>query len=409
VADTIGAWIAASATPEGRALLAFHGKEASLTERLTVNCALARLSEIDDIHLAAMITPGSIVVPAALTIAAAGGEANAAETAAAIAAGYEAMVRLGVAIDGPTVLYRGIWPTYFAAPFGVAATSARLIGLDAARTAQALAIALTSASPGVGHHTTATTARWLAVGYAASRGWQAACAARAGFTADVRIVDSDFLKSIYALSPDARVLGEGFAELALHRVSFKPWCAARQTMAATQALKEILAEGVRAESIERVEVAVLPPHFKMTNHGVTAGDRSSYLTSLPYQLAAAALAPDAAYSLVPPAGAPSSQIAAFMARIDVRPDDRLLAAGYPDAWPARVTVIAEGAQHERTVLHVPGDPDRPFAQNDLKEKFVGLLAPILGSGGAEAMFSRALAAIDQPRQVLSEITRATDG
>ena len=36
------------------------------------------------------------------------------------------MVRLGLAIGGPTVLYRGIWPTYFAAPFGVAAVAARL-------------------------------------------------------------------------------------------------------------------------------------------------------------------------------------------------------------------------------------------------------------------------------------------
>ena len=39
------------------------------------------------------------------------------------------MIRLGVAIDGPSVLYRGIWPTYFAAPFGVAAVAARLMRL----------------------------------------------------------------------------------------------------------------------------------------------------------------------------------------------------------------------------------------------------------------------------------------
>ena len=50
---------------------------------------------------------------------------------AAIIAGYEVMTRLGRAIDGPTILYRGIWPTYFAAPFGVAAVVARLLQLDA--------------------------------------------------------------------------------------------------------------------------------------------------------------------------------------------------------------------------------------------------------------------------------------
>ena len=66
-----------------------------------------------------MITPGAIVVPSALTIAASLPDVTTDDLAAAIVAGYEAMIRLGAAIDGPSVLYRGIWPTYFAAPFGV--------------------------------------------------------------------------------------------------------------------------------------------------------------------------------------------------------------------------------------------------------------------------------------------------
>ena len=73
-------------------------------------------------------------------------------------------------------------------------------------------------------------------------------------------------------------------------------------MAATQALKEILAEGVEADIILRIGVAVLPPHLKMIDHGVTAGDRFSHLTSVQYQMAVAALAPDLAYGLSGPAG-----------------------------------------------------------------------------------------------------------
>ena len=70
-ADTIGAWIARRGTAEGRALLAFRkDADAAAPIACAINVALARLSEIDDIHLAAMITPGAIVVPAALTIAA---------------------------------------------------------------------------------------------------------------------------------------------------------------------------------------------------------------------------------------------------------------------------------------------------------------------------------------------------
>src|ERR1041384_5428413 len=136
--DAIGAWIAATATKEGQLLLRYRQPGASLPDRVAINCALARLSEIDDIHLGAMITPGAIVVPAALTMAAALPDLETDEVAAAIIAGYEAMIRLGAAIDGPSVLYRGIWPTYFAAPFGVAARAARLMRLGAEQTAHAL-------------------------------------------------------------------------------------------------------------------------------------------------------------------------------------------------------------------------------------------------------------------------------
>jgi 2-methylcitrate dehydratase PrpD len=402
VADTIGALIAARGTEEGKRLLAFRKPGDTLTEQLAINVALARLSEIDDIHLGAMITPGAIVVPAALTIAATLPKADASELSAAIVAGYEAMVRLGAAIDGPSVLYRGIWPTYFAAPLGVAAVAARLFGLDEQETAHALATALIMAAPGAGHHAAPSTARWLAVGYAAARGLQAASAAKAGFTSDVQIADGEFLKNIFGITPNAAVLGSGQGGAALSQVSFKPWCAARQTMAATQALREILDSGVAAESVARIGVAVLPPHLRMIDHGVTPGDRFSHLTSVQYQMALAALSPDAAHGLCSPAGPLSSALSAFMARIQVRAEDALLAAGYPQAWAAHVTVTA-ASRHERTVTHVPGDPGRPFSQSDLQAKFTRTAAPLLEPGKAAEMFAQALTAVDRPAEILQTI------
>ena len=403
IADTLGAWIAATTTAEGRALLAFRGAQAPLADRVAVNCALARLSEVDDIHLGAMITPGAIVIPVALTIAASQPQVAPDELAAAIVAGYEAMIRLGVAIDGPSVLYRGIWPTYFAAPFGVAAAASRLLGLDAAKTSHALATALIGAAPGVGHHAAATTARWLVVGQAAARGLAAAQAAAAGFTSDVSILEGDFLKNIFGIVPNHEALNETLDAPSLARVSFKPWCAARQTMAATQALKEIMAEGIAPDAIVSVEAAVLPPHLRMIGHGVTTGDRFSHLTSLPYQLAVAALAPDIAFQLSGPAGALPPGLAAFMARIAVMGDDRLLADGYPQAWPAQVTVTTATSRRERRVAHVPGDPARPFGDDDLRAKFRKVVAPVLPQDEADAMFDCGLAALDEPAAMMERV------
>jgi 2-methylcitrate dehydratase PrpD len=398
--DTVGAWTASTWTAEGLALLQFRaamrasgqaGDDPALD--LATRCALTRLSEIDDIHLASMVTPSAVIIPGALTLAQTMPAAMADDVMGAILAGIEAMTRLGRAIDGPTILYRGVWPTYFAAPFGIAAAAARLFKLDEQATANALALALTLAAPGVGHHNAATTARWFALGHAARNGLVAALAARQGFTSDCSLVEGQFLPAVYGVTPDLAALTDGLGErVALTEVSFKPWCAARQTMAATQALKEIIEGGIAPASMGEITVSVLPPHLKMIDHGVVVGDRASHLTSVQYCMAVAALAPEQAFDLqqaplqLPPA------VRTFMAKIKVEADDGLL-ADYPRSWPARVRVAAAGsAQHERMVTHVPGDPARAFDRARVHEKFLGFVAPALGPEEAERMLARCRAA-----------------
>jgi len=388
LADTVGAWVAGSATAEGRALLALgEVGGGDLPERVAAHCALVRLSEIDDIHLASATTPGALVVPAALTIAAEHGGA----LAEAVAAGYDAMTRLGLALNGPSILYRGIWPTYLCAPFAVAAVASRLLGLDQKQSAHALAIALSLSSAAVGRPAGATTSRWLAIGNAARCGLAAALAARAGFTGDLSLFEGDFFRSVYGLAPDpASLLDE---QPALLETSFKPWCAARQTMAAAQALREIIEEGVPAATMSKVSVGVPPPTLKMIDHGIVPGERASFLTSVAYQVALAALHPDATIDVrQTPASFPEG-IGDFMAKISVGADEDLL-QHYPKAWPARLVVSASAGERERLVLHVPGDPERPFDELQVAAKFRRLVEPLVGDRASEELLHLACAALD---------------
>src|SRR5207248_3163983 len=114
--------------------------------------------------------------------------------------------------------------------------------------------------------------------------------AKAGFSSDLELMEGNFLPGIYAVSPDLAALTHELGRSAvLPEVSFKPWCAARQTMTATQALREIIAEGIEPKSIARIEVFVPPPHLAMIDHGVQSGDRASHLTSVQYRLGLATL------------------------------------------------------------------------------------------------------------------------
>jgi 2-methylcitrate dehydratase PrpD len=391
--DTVGALIASARTVEGLGLLQFRAAmrargQGAWALDLATRCALARLSEIDDIHLPSMITPGAIVIPGALTLAGALPALAADDVIAAILAGTEAMTRLGRAVDGPAILYRGVWPTYLAAPFGMAAVAARLLDLDEEVSAHALALALTLAAPTVGHHNAATTARWFAVGNAARNGLNATLAAQQGFTSDRKLLEGRVLPDVLGITPAVAALTDGLGErTALTEVSFKPWCAARQTMAATQALKDIIAGGVAPAAIDAIVVSVPPPHLKMIDHGVVTGDRASHLTSVQYAMAAAALAPEMAFDVeqtrpnLPPA------VRGLMAKIKVEADARLL-ADYPVSWPARVRVTAGSARQERDVTHVPGDPALPFDRESVRKKFLRFTQPVLGAENAERILAR---------------------
>jgi 2-methylcitrate dehydratase PrpD len=369
VADTLVAWVATAGTQEARNLRQFRNDNrpapADCALDILINCALTRLSEVDDIHLASMITPGAIIIPGTLTIAATMTSDRAA-VCEAIVAGYEAMIRLGLALDGPTILYRGIWPSYLAAPFGIAAAAARLLDLSPAEAAHALALALTLAAPGVGHHNATTGARWFAAGSAARNGLLAAQAARAGFTSDLNILEGSFFATVFGITPKTSALIENLGTSPkLDQVSFKPWCAARQTMAATQALLEILDGGVAAADITAIEVSVPPPFLKMVDHGIVGG-RIARLTSQPYQMAMAALAQDLAYDVAQMSDVPTD-VLRLMNKIAVRPNEDLL-DGFPRQWLASVRVRTPNSEHQKLIRHVPGDPERPFDESAIKSK-----------------------------------------
>jgi 2-methylcitrate dehydratase PrpD len=140
----------------------------------------------------------------------------------------------------------------------------------------------------------------------------------------------------------------------------------------------------------------------MVNHGVEPGDRASFLTSLPYQLALAACDAEAAFDVSRTSLSPT--VAALMQRIDVRADPALLAA-YPARWPARIVVTTREGTRAHTVEAVPGDPERPLAEAQLREKFSRLTAWC----GEDMLFERARAVFDSaPGQLMASLDRLAE-
>lgn len=398
--DATGAWIAGRATAEAAELAGLQARIQGLSgggasgrlDRLALRVATTRLTEIDDIHMASCTTAGSVVIPTALTLAAAPGMApvRAADFAQALRAGYGVMAGFGEAISGPTILYRGILPTYLLAPLGAAATAARLLRLDGTACAHALAIALTSLSGGLGMPG-GKAPRWLLIGQAARAGALAALAAAEGFQGDLGLIEGDFLARVHGVAcpPDA-LAAQFTAAHILPGLSIKPFCAAKQTIAAIAAFRDLLGQGLVPERIAEIEVRVPPAYAAMIGHRHASASRLGRISSVAYQLALAACRPDALGDIIRPDLTADPAIAAIMARVRVAADEEL-AGFYPRSWPARVRVVqVDGAEFSALVTDAPGDPAHPFSAAEAGAKFAALATACLG--GATGNLARDLLA-----------------
>ncbi|HMG78347.1 MAG TPA: MmgE/PrpD family protein [Xanthobacteraceae bacterium] len=391
--DTVVAAKAGARIPEGKALQSL-GDDGALAVRIGRQAAAIRLTEIDDIHLPSCTTPSAGVVPVALMLAAQQQKFDPSEIASAIWAGTEIMTRIGVAVRGPQILYRGIWPTYLAAPVAAAATSARLMGLSEARTGHALSLAVMLMAGGVGRIHGAPSGRWFLYANAVAAGVAAAEAAGADYRGDPDILDKTWLTDSHGIALDrerlTEKLGVGTVYAAL---SLKPFCSAKQGIAAIEAFRAILDRGVRAETISKVRVRVPPAYAGMIATRAEAGARQSTMVSVAHQIALAALTADRLYDVDRSSAKADAEVAGFAAKVEIIADARL-DVYYPQHWPAEVDVEANGEVHQQRIVEAIGDPEHPLDHAGIVGKAHRVLDPLVGNDGAAEWLKMAGAALD---------------
>ena len=357
--DTVVAAKAGAHIPEGKALQSL-GDDGALAARIGRQAAAIRLTEIDDIHLSSCTTPSAGVVPVALMLAAQQQKFDADEIASAIWVGTEIMTRIGFAVRGPQILYRGIWPTYLAAPVAAAATSARLMGLSEERTGHALSLAVMLMAGGVGRIHGAPSGRWFLYANAVAAGVAAAEAARADYRGDPDILDKTWLTDSHGIALDHERLTEKLGVSTVYAaLSMKPFCSAKQGIAAIEAFRAILNRGVLHDAINKVRVRVPPAYAGMIATRAEPGARQSTMVSVAHQIALAALDAERLYDVDRSTAKADADVSAFAGKVEIIADVRL-DAYYPQHWPAEVDVEANGEIHRQRIVEAIGDPEHPL-------------------------------------------------
>src|SRR5262249_13408899 len=110
-----------------------------------VNATSAHAFQLDEVHLESTLHAGSIALPTAIAVAEAKGGVSGTDLIAALVAGYEVGIRVGLAAKGG-MFKSGFHNQGTTGVFVSAAAAARLLRLDAEETCHALGIAASQAA-----------------------------------------------------------------------------------------------------------------------------------------------------------------------------------------------------------------------------------------------------------------------
>lgn len=213
------------ASPEEAAYLwTDHASPLRAADAAFANAVATHAFELDDFHNA-KTHPGCVTLPAALALGPSVG-ASGREMLAAIAVGYEVMIRTSLALNPATARNRGWHLTGITGALGAAATAARLLRLDGEHCAWALGLGGTQAAGLFAFNADGALSKRLHPGRAAHAGILAAELAASDFHGPTQIYeasDGGYLKA-FGEGGDGAALLEGLGRtFQLEAMNFKPY------------------------------------------------------------------------------------------------------------------------------------------------------------------------------------------
>jgi 2-methylcitrate dehydratase PrpD len=396
--DTLGVTLAGAAEPSAVAVRGVVRAEGSTplctvvgtslraapTWAALANGTAGHAHDFDDTNFALMGHPSVPLLAAAL----AGGEAETAsgrDIVVAYLVGFEISAAVGIALN-PDHYTRGWHATSSIGTLGCAAAAAKLLGLDVDQTRHALGVAASLAS-GLKENFGSMTKPFHA-GHAARNGVFAAMLAREGFTSSDAALDGT---QGYAAAFSQTKLGAGAFEALGHEwqilasgIAVKPYPSCALTHSAIDALLALRAEhGLGADQVEDIEVGVnhVVPEVLRHNQPATGLEKKFSMQFCAAEALATGRVEIASFE----EGATAAGTRHLMDRVRMVVDPTLPHGLEQHAW-SRVTVrLRDGRTLASPPRGASGHPDQPLTDAQLRAKFLGCAAPVLGAGEADGV------------------------
>jgi 2-methylcitrate dehydratase PrpD len=348
------------------------GGRTSIANAVMVNSTAGHAFELDDIHKESIIHPGSLATPVALAVAEARGGATGRDLVTAMVAGYEVGARVGNAAT-VQLLLDGFHPQGTSGAFTAAATAARMLGLDAHATQQALGIVGSQGGGLMAAQEGAMVKRFHS-GRAAQSGVYSALLAQRGFTGIDDVLEAAFGGYLVTHSrkpaPEKLTAGLGSTWETLN-VGYKPHAAVTSIHTALDGLARIMHEnGLAAGDIARIDAGLsqatyLHCAWEYKAQGVTAAQMNLYFGLAMIVLDGAAFVDQYREERLR-----DPRALDLIGRMTARVDPGIEAMGAAFRHAARITVeTKDGRTFRREVLHRRGSAEDPLKPEDIVAKF----------------------------------------
>ena len=322
-------------------------------------------------HEEAISHPGAVVVPAVLAVADdTGADENAIHEA--IAVGYEAMGRAGIAVGPASHMLGGFHPTSMSGVFGAAAAVGRLLDFDATTMNHALGIAASMASGTMEFAASGGMAKRIHAARAAEGGVTAAMLAAEGFegSADGLAGEYGFCR-IFTSEPRIELLTADLGERwMMDEITIKPYAACSDIHPMIQATIELKAEhGFGAGDIDEI-TAVGPTKAATQNSmdGTVSVMAAQY--SAQWNIAAAVLADPGNPSTYDEARIADPAMAALQARVTSVEASADADATYAWKMAGGVTIrLNDGTELSRWIAGQKGSMHDPLSRAEIETKY----------------------------------------
>jgi 2-methylcitrate dehydratase PrpD len=355
-----------------------HGAPPELSA--LVNGTLSHVLVFDDLHRRAKLHPGVAVIPAAFAGAQIAG-ASGARLLEAIAAGYEATARIGVAIGMGSHRHLGWRATGTCGSFGAAVAAARALGLDSRVMHHALAAAAAQASGNWAFQENGGMELYLAAGTAARNGLNAALLAAGGFrgaAAPLEARDGGFFMLASREARPELLCEELGRRYLLQETCIKMYPTCHSTHTAIDAVLNLKAKhGIAAGDVVRIEVRAGEITRLQCGWPYAPAAPARLIFHMGYALALALVRGRLLPADFEGASPRDAELVRLASATEVIAEPELTAV-YAERKPCDVTLyLRDGRTLRERVEYCRGEPENPASEEALIGKFNALAAPFL--------------------------------